>query len=297
MNLGLGFLALVAIAAAPSDSFSIERPDGSEIVYHVDRGANATGDQPLLLLMQGSGCDPVSANENLDGAGEVIAPGHAVLTIEKYGVPAREAAELVEGCTHDFWRGNTLSQRVIDAARVIGRLRQESWWSRELILYGGSEGGAIVAMLAPLVPETRAVVIESSGIGVPVGELVRQAVPEPMRTQALEIFAAARRNPSADEIWGGASYRWWADAVDQVPARSLVQADVPVLLVQGGRDQNAPVATARATRDLFVARGRTNLTYWEFEGYDHFMVDQTGIDHEPEVWAAIAEWLSRARAP
>jgi pimeloyl-ACP methyl ester carboxylesterase len=161
------------------------------------------------------------------------------------------------------------------------------------LLFGGSEGGAVAAMLAPLVPETRAVIVFSSGIGQPVGEMIRSAIPPQMAAEAPRIFAEARLRPGGGERWGGASYAWWADAVDLVPARSLLMTDAPILLVHGTADRSAPVASARATRDLLAAAGRHNFTYREYEGYSHAMVDVSGADRRSEVLADVGAWLRR----
>ena len=283
--------AAMFLAAAPAgaETFAIERADGSAIVYHVD--APRGGRRPLLLLLQGSGCEPARGDAGLAATAPLLAPGHAVLTIEKYGVGTEGPG--VDRCPDAYWNGNTLTQRVLDAVQVIARLRRERWWNRELVIFGGSEGGAVAAMTAPLVPETRALVIRSSGIGVPVGELIRAAVPPPVAAELPSMLAAARANPTGAVRWGGASYRWWADAADMVPARMLLQTEVPVLLIHGTRDQFAPVATARATRDLFAAAGARNLTYREYAGYDHFMTDPAGVSHREQVLRDAAAWLRR----
>ena len=289
----IGAAALAAWVAGPvlgqAPAHVVERPDGSRVDYYLER-RSARGRQPLLLMLQGSGCDSVAANPRIRWMAPQIGPRFAVLTIEKYGVADGSDGD---DCTPEYWRGNTLNQRVLDALQVIARLRGEGWWNRELVVFGGSEGGAVAAMLAPLVPETKAVVIWSSGIGLPVGELVRQAIPEAIRTEATNAFAAARTNPSPDLRWGGASYRWWADAIDLVAARSLVQTPSPVLIVHGTRDASAPVSSARAARDLIVAAGKRNFTYREYEGFDHFMFDAAGRDRRTEVLAEIAAWLRR----
>jgi alpha-beta hydrolase superfamily lysophospholipase len=271
----------------------LDRADGSQITFHLDRKAGK-GRQSAILLMQGSGCDPVASNARVTSVAPLVAPGDAVITIEKYGVASGEGqAGLVDGCSRNYWAGNTLQQRVIDAAQVVSQLRREKWWNRRLIIFGGSEGGAVAAMLAPLVPETKAVIIYSSGIGVPVGELIRAAVPSPVAAEAPKIFAEAKANPTGERRWAGASYRWWADAVGITPARMLLQTTAPILLIHGTRDQSAPVATARATRDLLVRHGKANLTYREYEGYDHFMRDAAGADHRPSVLKDAAAWLRR----
>lgn len=170
-----------ASAGLARQTHVLERADGTQITFHVDRHAKAAR-QSALLLLQGSGCEPVAANTRVTSVAPVLAPEHAVITVEKYGVHSASARQnLVDGCSPDYWAGNTLDQRVIDAAQVVARLRQERWWNGNLVIFGGSEGGAVAAMLAPIVPETQAVLVFSSGIGVPVGELIRAAVPPPWR--------------------------------------------------------------------------------------------------------------------
>ena len=287
-------LAMAAPAAAQGPvaaaSATLERPDGSAIHYHLHRPGAAR--RPLLVMLQGSGCDSVTRNDRIPWMAERLAPDHVLLTIEKYGVAPGDDGET---CSADHWRGNTLQQRALDVLHVVAALRGEPWWNGELVLFGGSEGGAVAALAAPLAHGARAVIIWSSGLGQPVGEMIRSVLPPQVREEADGIFAEARRNPTGALQWGGASYRWWADAVDLVPARSLVQTRAPILMIHGSRDQFAPIASARAARDLMRAAERPNLTYREYEGYDHFMVDAGGVDRRAEVVREAATWLRRTR--
>lgn len=286
-------IALTSAASASAETATLQRADGSAIVYHIG-GLRPQVGQGVLVLLQGSGCEPVADDAKVLSTAPLLAPGRAVLTIEKYGVtPGNRPADEIEGCSPVYWSKNTLQQRVLDAVQVIARLRHERRWNGDLLIFGGSEGGAVAAMLAPLVPETRAVVIRSSGIGVPVGELIKAAVPPSIAAQVGAVLAEAKTNPTGEKRFGGASYRWWADAADLVPARALLQTDIPVLLIQGSRDQFAPVETARATRDLFAAAGKQNLTYREYESYDHFMKDANGTDHRAAVLQTAADWLEK----
>lgn len=284
--LGLG---AAASASAQQASQRLERADGTAIEFRV-AGPDARGRGPMLLMLQGSGCESVDRNPRLPWMAARLAPRHAIVTIEKYGV-ARGADG--EACSAAYWRRNTLQQRVADALQVIASVRRQGWWNGELVLFGGSEGGAVAAMLAPLVPETRAVLIWSSGIGLPIGDMIRSALPPAMAEEAVRVFAEARANPTGERTWAGASYRWWADSVDLVPARALLQTPAPVLIIHGTRDASAPVASARAARDLLADGGRIGVTYREYEGYDHFMIDAAGIDRRAEVLGAAADWLRR----
>ena len=276
-------------AQTSASARSLERTDGTRLAYHLGTWPER-GRRPVLLMLQGSGCDSVALNDRIPWMAARLAPDHVLLTIEKYGVsPGADG----ESCTPDYWRGNTLQQRVLDALQIVSALRRQRNWNGEIVIFGGSEGGAVAAMLGPLVPEARAVIVWSSGIGLPLGEMIRQALPPPMQAETERVFAEARRQPSGERQWGGASYRWWADSVDLVPARSLVATAAPVILIHGTNDQSAPIASARAARDLVAASGKADFLYREYEGYDHFMADAAGVDHRAEVIDAAADWLRR----
>ncbi len=291
------FLLIVVcvILAAPAQAltqYKIERPNSSNIEFYLERDLGQAN-QSILLMLHGSGCEPVKSRDWLTTDPEIIVPEAALLVIEKYGVGTDyEEAEKVDSCSRDYWDHATLSRRVADAVQVIAALRSEDWWNGSLIIYGGSEGGAVAAMIVPLVPESKAVIIQSSGIGLSVGRLIETAVPPMVKPLVKRAIANARENPTGNKHALGASYSWWADAADIVAARSLLQTDVPVLLIHGTRDQSAPVSTARAARDLLKKAGKTSFRYVEYEGYDHFMVDADGVDHRPATLHMANKWLN-----
>ena len=123
--------------------------------------------------------------------------------------------------------------------------------------------------------------------------MVRSAVPQQIADEMRRAFDEVEADPTGDKRIGGASHRWWADAVDVTPARTLPQTSAPVLLVHGAKDRSAPVATARATRDLFTRAGKDGFTYREYAGYDHDMRDAAGVDRTPDVLRDAAAWLER----
>lgn len=286
--------ALLALASplgspAPLSPHGVERPDGSRIVYWL--GESRRRRPGVVLVMQGTGCEPVSSKPNLQHAAEILRPGARVMLIDKVGVGDDGEAPIVKGCSQRYWDRYTLSLRVQDCLRVIADLRRQAWWNREIVIFGGSEGGAVAALLAPLVPEATAVIVLSSGTGVPVGDLIRAAVPPAMAAEAPAVFAAAHERPTGRERWGGLSYRWWDDAVDIVPARSLVQSTVPVLLIHGVRDQSSPVATARSGYEMTRNAGKANVEYREFAELDHFMQTTDGVSHMDQVLSDAARWI------
>ncbi len=188
-------------------------------------------------------------------------------------------------CSESFYARHTVSQRVADYQSVLAQVEALPWWDGRLVLFGGSEGGAAVSMLAPRVGPT-AVVVFSTAPGRSFRETFKSAVPPQVAAQADSEFARIKADPLSSKVWGGNSYRWWADILDHDLTADLLAVRAPILLVHGERDQSAPVRVARMVRDDFHRAGRCNLTY------DHQMQDAAGASHIDEVMERIAGWLA-----
>jgi pimeloyl-ACP methyl ester carboxylesterase len=144
----------------------------------------------------------------------------------------------------------------------------------------------VAALAAPLIPETRALVLISSGGGEPFEETVARIVEsemrkadappdairkrlEEMKTETREI----RAHPVPDREWlsdgqlARNTWLWWADILDVEPLRPLLTVKAPILLVQGEEDQASPSATR--IEEGFRRAGKTNLTVRRYPGMGH----------------------------
>jgi pimeloyl-ACP methyl ester carboxylesterase len=283
-------LALLPGKASPADRV-LPRPDGSSINWAIDRQSPAAGaKQGILLIAQGSGCLAASENPNIASAKRLL-PEFAVVTVEKYGVEAHaKPGDPFNECSSTFYAHHTVSQRVEDYQRVLAQLESEEWWNGQLVLFGGSEGGGAVALLAPSV-NANAIIIFSSAPGHSFEKLFKMTVPPEIAEQAGIEFEKIKTDRTSSKIWGGNSYRWWADILHQDMTAALLSTHSPILLVQGERDSHAPVAVAREIRDEFKNNNHRNLTYWEFAGYDHSMQDAQDVSHLAEVMTRISTWI------
>lgn len=287
---GLLLAGLVATqAAAQSPAPVVRRPDGSAIDWYIDRQASLPR-QGILVIAQGGGCNSVTLNRNVSAARRLL-PDFAVVTVDKYGVRPGDDPKPTEECSKTFYHHHTISQRVADYRQVIARAEGLPWWNGQLVLFGGSEGAATVEILTAQV-RADAAVIYSGATGIPFHEAFVQNIPPQMAAAAPAELAKIRRDPLSDQVWGGNAYRWWADIIDRPIWEDALKAKAPLLVVQGRRDRSNPVNSARALRDAFAAAKRCNLAYWEYEDYDHAMVDATGVPHQAEVFARISAWLT-----
>jgi len=267
----------------------LERADGRIVHWYLDRRGE-TGEQGVVFLAQGSGCASPVHGQAMSTAAS-LAPDHAIVRMEKAGVPPGQRPG-EEGCPESFHELHTLTGWVADLERVIESLRESSWWNGELVLFGGSEGGAMVTLAAAEIPETRAVVILSSGVGMTMAETLTSVVPPEVGENLERQFEVIRTNPDSSEVWSAHSYRWWHEVLDHDFTADLLAVDVPILLIQGGRNTSVPVASGRNVRDAFEQAGRDNLTYREYPRLDHGMTDADGNSKLAEVIADAGDWLS-----
>ncbi len=271
------------------------RPDGSTITWYLDRQAGEAM-QPILVLGQGSGCASVRGNANIEAAKKLL-PAAAIITVEKYGVLEGDAPKAFpDDCRPAYTAHHTISQRVADYRQVISNLKTESWWNGKLILFGGSEGGAAMQILASEVHPDAAVIF-SSATGMPFREaFVRVLPPSEAKTVPTHI-AAIRKDPTSTKTWLANSYLWWSDIMDRKLSDDAIRAiSTQFLVVQGRRDQSNPVASARRFAANFRRAGRENISYWEFPDYDHTMLDRRGHSHMNDVLIKISDWLDRTLA-
>lgn len=299
------FVLLVgACASAPDTAGTVTRhtprADGSQIEWHMT-GRDASARQGVLMLSQGSGCGPAATNPNMP-KWRALAPGFVSVMVEKYGVSASDPAlknagvGQMDDCPEAHVKNHRLQGRADDFAAVVAELRREPWWSGELVIMGGSEGGGVMALLAPMLPDVDAVVVFSSGLGMPLSQMILAGMPPQARAQVAPMFEAIRNDPDNAPAFSGLSAHYYAEFFDKVLAVELLKTSAPILLIQGETDLSAPVDAARATRDILVGFGRTHLTYWEYEGRDHYMTDRDGVNHVDEVIARAAGWVSEQLA-
>lgn len=276
---------------------TLQRADGSEIVYYLDRPGRPSF--ALAVILQGSECLRVSDKygayvEQLNDA------GLAVLRVEKPGLSPESP---VGDCPEEYLRLNSIDRRVLDLLAVLGHLRRhESAWNRQLGLSGGSEGSMVAALAAPMLPETRALLLLSSGGGWEFGDEVKASIAAAMRASGASDEQVAQQMAKTDEEWktiaeqpvpgkewasdgklGRNTYLWWNNAIKQATYRVLADLTVPTRVYQGTSDTSLPPESARRLAERMKEAGRVNFELREYHG-----------DHAPpaEVLREAFDWLA-----
>lgn len=283
--LSLFLLALSAGAVSAGQIVhQLPRPDGTLIRYTLDAPAGESAG--LLVLAQGSGCEPGAKSSNLATVRAAF-PNHTALIVEKIGLSSGSAIdEGYSDCPQEFLSSYTLSQRVEDYEIVLTHIRLTTP-QHEVILFGGSEGGLAMEALAARIHPAAAILLSGS-VGGTFGEMVLSSVPPEGQASVRAGFEAARANPD-NTMLSGHTHHFWADILDHRSSDYLRATDTPFLLIYGGRD-TAAGEPVRTLIDRFAEQGRCNLTYIEFSGLDHGMVDPNGRSYMANVAQLAASW-------
>jgi pimeloyl-ACP methyl ester carboxylesterase len=187
--------------------------------------------------------------------------------------------------------------------------------AKSVFLLGHSLGGTMAPYIAARYPATRGIVLmaaASSPIDLTLAEQKRRVlerqgksdrqIEEELASQS-QIFADIRAGKiPATRMINGAPASYWLDWMKRDPAGELKKLDIPVLILEGGRDSQ--VFQADYDRFEQALKGRDAEFYW-LPNLNHlFMPAQakSPFDHrrpshvDQQVVAIIANWLRKIRA-
>lgn len=292
------------------DLESILREDGSEIYYDLRKTQDGSQIQKsaqkprvLLVLIQGSGCLPISQQSQTMRLLATVMPESDQLWVEKRGLEsvlleAPDEQIHLENCPLDYYTYESLSQRVQDYTEVITALSKEY---DEIILLGGSEGATIVGLLRQRsLPITAAIALNGGGqyFFDDILWSISQTVPDPEKSILLaEItgFIKMMQAISDDELEQFTDYssnhsaRWWREMLNLDMADVWKQSDISLLMIQTLGDNNVSVPAAKLMfEDLSDYAHIQVTTYSEL---DHGFKDADGNSHIVTVTTDIQKWL------
>jgi alpha-beta hydrolase superfamily lysophospholipase len=255
-------LLLLSLPLA-AETLSLDQADGTRLYYYYDA---PTEKGPLVVILQGSECRRVS-DKYAAFVDKFHKSGIGVLRVEKPGLtPDTPLGE----CPAAYLQRNTLERRIWDLLSVMGEMRKNSRWDGRLALVGGSEGAMLAGLTAPLILETRAVVLISGGGGDTFAEEISQMMqtggaPTSQLEQFHELCRQVHQEPSATKEWGSDgkmarnTHLWLSRAEDLAIYRPLLRVEAPILVVHGAADQSTPLHSAQKLQQIFQQAGHTNL--------------------------------------
>lgn len=292
-----------------SDTKKLIRPNGSELQFYFERPSQEP--YPILFLVHGSTCTSTYPMFR-SMAPALLNAGIAVVAVEKYGLSFSTSA-----CPIEYLVNNTIQIRVSDHIQVAAYLRKSvTGWNHKFVWAGGSEGGQVAALAAPLLAETSAVAMLASGGGLTMADelpiaferLLRRkgasdAQIHAMREETVRQYASIKDNPTPYKEWlsdgkiSRNTYKYW-DSILWIKAMPLLEGlEVPLLLVHGIEDTSCPIESSLELVKRFKLLGKTNLTYKFYSGLEHNWSDLQGNSHSQEVMSEVFNWILNNSEP
>ncbi|WP_409460105.1 alpha/beta hydrolase family protein [Stenotrophomonas maltophilia] len=319
--------AMAMEAATPQqfDSHVLSDPALGEIGWHLDN-VNAEQKGPLVVWLPGSGAFP-HFQQFSDGSQGTSFPrdlfafrdrAHFLL-VDKPGIPFSADMRLdpakgrpvpLDGPAYraGLSRDSLIARTVLAIAAARRALGDRV---DQVVIIGGSEGAQYVFAVAGLAHADKAV--GWGGLALPqyhdfiIEQRLRAERGEISFAQAQAsvegVFAAIKAihaDPlGLEQAFMGETNRRWSGFGTHAVVDDMLALEIPLLLVQGGDDDKAPIINTDFAMVTFLSRGRSNLDYWVYPEADHGMRVpdplQPGkrVSIAPEIWARVWEWLSK----
>ncbi|MCL4410477.1 MAG: dienelactone hydrolase family protein [Gammaproteobacteria bacterium] len=296
-------LSLVVASLITGVSYSASstvRDDGTPIDYYLQMASKEVPSDTLLVFFQGSDCNSVKHNKLIRQLFQAIMPSADLLLVEKPGItaslPPDSSAERPD-CPSYYIERDSLEQRAKDAFRVLSRVANDNQYER-LIVMGGSEGAVVAALFAAEYGMADAVVMLNGGGRWFIDDVVhniKSTSPVSELDSILEGFKGfathvVNSEPFDVEV-SNHGYKWWRSALSLDQKAVLSQVDVPVLVIQGGRDQSvSPDAVTAMLKDLHDM-GKHNIERKTYSEMDHGFFDPDGRSMADEIAEYVSSWL------
>jgi len=181
----------------------------------------------------------------------------------------------------------------------------------KVIALGVSEGGRVVPRLAVENKNITHLVCMVSGglnqfyssiinkrIDAATGKLSHQEA-QVIVDSLFGVYEKIYSDPhSTEKSWYGHPYQRWASFCTDIPLEHLAELDIPIYVLSGSADRNAPVLQADYIKLEFLRLGKTNLTYRVLPGCEHSLYEvvvedgkEKGISHRDEAFGMVVDWI------
>lgn len=285
----------VSYSASPT-----ARDDGTPIDYYLEVSSEEAPADTLLIFFQGSDCNSVKHNELIRQLSQAMMPSADLLLIEKPGInaslPPDSNAERPD-CPGYYIENDSLEQRAMDAHRVLSQVTNDNQYAR-LIVIGGSEGAVVAALFAAEYGMADAVVMLNGGGRWFIDDVlhnIKSTSPASELDSILEGFkgfaAHVLNSEPFDMEVSNHGYKWWRSTLSLDQKAVLSQLDVPVLIIQGGKDQSvSPDAVKAMLKDLHDM-GKHHIELMTYSQMDHGFFDPDGRSMADEIAEYVSGWL------
>jgi len=297
-NLALLFLALFfsLFHLSVQAEQSLQREDGSTITYYL----RAQGKDTLYVLVQGSDCNSVFHDAQINQQFGLIASDADILTVEKYGITQDlkwDAAMPRPDCPAAYIQHDSPRQRAQDYIDVISQLVTRMQYKKVLML-GGREGALVANLVASQTDLIDLVVALNGGARYffedVLFSLKADLPPEAYLAAEMHFTAfteAVIESNAGDLQASGHGLKWWKDMLSLDQTALINEIDVPLLLIQSGADRKVdPRAAEKQAKRLM--KYKDNVQFRLYPDIDHALNDLQGNSKSGEVAQDIKQWLA-----
>jgi dienelactone hydrolase len=284
-------------------TFEIPRSDGTNIRFYLETPLQTAF--PIVVIIQGSTCDS-SWNLFQQTKGYFVSYGIGVVSVEKYGLN-----ESTKDCPQSYLQNNTIQQRISDHLMFVNFLRNNlKGWNGKIVWVGGSEGGQVGSLVAPLVSETAAVAMLASGGGMTMAEELPLVFAKMLKRKGSNSSQIAKQikdinnsyreiklNPTWKIEWlsdgkkARNTYKYWNSILWIKALSELEKLQIPIYIAHGTEDTSSAYESSKLIADRFILLGKQNLTFKTYIGLEHNFSDLNGVSHQQEVLTSTINWI------
>lgn len=277
---------------------------GYELVGTFTRPVAATGKVPVAVTITGSG--PQDRDEGTPALGDYKLFRAVADTLGRRGIGVLRLDDRGVGASGGTFATSTSADFADDVRSALAWLRARADVdAKRLFLVGHSEGGMVAPMVAATDQALAGIVLMAGPaldgrtiLDFQLRNLVRG---DSTRSAAARDSALARVPAQLDSI--ATSGPWMRFFMAHDPIKTARQVKVPVLILQGGTDQQVTPEQAVALERAFRATGNRDVTQRTFAATNHlFVADANGypggygklpsLAVRPEVLGALADWIA-----
>jgi esterase/lipase len=210
-----------------------------------------------------------------------------ILVSEKYNVDFGNEYDMKNKKIMDHY---TLKDRVNSSLKVIDAFLEKNNEYENCYLFGMSEGSILTAKIYNNLKRKdrikKIILCSQGGLSQYECFKIQYESYDPNYKKQLEnidrVVDDIKKNPgSLTKSYLGWTYKRWSDFMFYRPIDDIEKIEIPILVMHGDNDINAPVESSRYIKEVFDKKGKTNLTYKEYKDKDHvyngdfgFMVEE-----------------------
>lgn len=287
----------VTINGSPFSEYSIKDSKGQPIDYYLS--VSNSNNAPLLLMIQGSGCDKVlNRDESRTKAYSTVFNLFKIAQEKKFSVLAVEkpfsghlpevSSRSVEHlCSKEFHQNYTVDTWVSALnASIKSALNELPEKPQQILVFGFSEGAGIASQLA-LENKSITHVITSGGSGTThLFDFIAFAYKDCFDKEACitrienQVRKILKNPASATEFAWGHPYKRWSSFFQLDPTENLLRTKAKIYLMFGTADQATPAISQEIIVAKLLSAGR-DIQIRRIHDVGHMLLPKNSTNFDP----------------